>query len=355
MNLEELNRLTLQNYRRLSKEPGPVDKLQTREFRKIAAEIQAGNEGLLPYLLYYFPLRYQEGLSLIGECPETPKRVLDLFSRTGPFALAALVKGASEVTMLDSDETWLDIGSDIIGRMGYPVNSAVWDPAKTIPVRGQFDLIILAYPPTPVKDDFIQKLLERLTPNGHLLLVASSQKSVNKEFLERRDRLVKAGYPVQAPCVWKGECVALKAGAPCYAQREFKKTTIMKDLQRAAEINLSSLKMSYLLLKPRVGTWPEVETSYRVISPPMPTLQGDRYYLCGTDGKKTLGTTLDIHPKQSRAYEFLKRGELIALENCTINKNALEVTKDTVIKVIAPIGKPLCPPQTTSSSELSTD
>lgn len=355
MKLDELIPLAVQVYRRLEKEPGPKEELQTREFRKIVAELAANQMTLPSYLLYYMPLRYQEGLSLIGECPETPKRVLDLFSRTGPFALAALERGAREVIMLDPEEAWLDVGSEIIGKMGYPVQTAVWKGEGRIPVEGNFDLIIAAYPSTPLKDEFIHKLFSRLTPQGLVLLVDSSLEGINKEFLARRDRLVLAGFPVQAPCVWRGECVALKSQAPCYAQREYEKPPLLKELQRGAGINLSSLKMSYLLLRNKQAGWPEVEPSYRVISPPIDTMQGKRFFLCGTDGKKTLGTTLKIHPKPSRAYEYLKRGELIAIEKGSVNKNAIEIVEDTIVKVIAPLGKPLCPTQMKSSKELSTD
>lgn len=72
MRLSELLPLTVQLYRRLSKEEGPRDRLQTREFRKVVSEIP--EESFFSYLLYYMPLRYQEGLSLIGECPEPPKK-----------------------------------------------------------------------------------------------------------------------------------------------------------------------------------------------------------------------------------------------------------------------------------------
>lgn len=352
MKLDELMPLVVQAYRRLAKEEGPLDKLQTREFRKIVDDLQKGNETLFTYLLYFMPVHYQEGLSLIKECPETPKRVLDLFSRTGPFALAALEIGAKEVMMLDGSNEWLEVGSGIIGRMGYPVQTRVWKGENRLPVDGNFDLIIAAYPTSPLKDDFILYLMSRLNPHGLLLLVDKSLPEFNRPFLERRDRLVKAGLCVQAPCVWKGECVALKSNAPCYAQREFEKPHIIKELQRGAGINLSSLKMSYLLLRRAESGWPEVaEPSYRVISPPIETMQGKHFYLCGTDGKKMLTSTLSAHPKASRAYEYLKRGELIAPILERRNKNTLEIVEDTIIKVIAPVGKPVCQAPMKNSSE----
>lgn len=342
MHLTELLTLAVQAYRRLSKEEGPLDKLQTREFRKIVSELQEDKGALFPYLLYYMPLRYQEGLSLIGECPAVPHRVLDLYSRTGPFALAALERGAKEVVMLDEERSWLEVGSEIIGRLGYPVQTRVWQKGNRLPIEGEFDLIIAAYPTQSLEDKFIHALMSRLTPQGLLLLVASSQPGPNREFLERRDRLVSQGYPVQAPCVWRGSCVALKANAPCFAQREYEKPHILKELQRAAGINLSSLKMSYLLLRRPDAPWPEAPTpSYRVISPPIDTMQGKQYYLCGTDGRKTLSSRLETHPKASRAYEYLKRGELIQPLHPHVNKNALEIGEETILRVVAPIGKPI--------------
>src|SRR5438105_202792 len=105
-NLDELMPLVVGIYRKLSKEPGPLDRLQTREFRSIVSQLKKNHEGhfqpeeplsLYAYLLYDFIVHYQEGLSLIGEVPFTPKRVLDVASGTLPFSLAALKTGAREV------------------------------------------------------------------------------------------------------------------------------------------------------------------------------------------------------------------------------------------------------------------
>lgn len=340
MKLDELVPLLFQAYRKLSKEEGTLDRLQTREFKKIAAQLKSGKEDLFTSLLYYMPLRYQEGLSLIGEVGESPERVLDVFADCGAFSLAALEKGCKEVVMLGDESSRLDLAASIIGRMGYPVTSRLWHNSRSLPVQGAFDLIIAAYPKEPLTDAFIFSLLDRLSPKGQLLLVDSSQEGINREFLERRDRLVKAGYPIQAPCVWQEECVALKSKAPCYAQRTLLKIPIIKDLQRAAGINLSSLKMSYLLVRSKESSWPKVPPSARVISPPMESALGERFYLCSTEGKQTLSSKLKVHPKASRAYEFLKRGELVTIENALVTKNNLEIEENSILKVIAPLGFP---------------
>jgi hypothetical protein len=177
-----------------------------------------------------------------------------------------------------------------------------------------------------------------------LLIADNSFSEANQRVLEIRDRLVKENVPVQAPCVWRGECPALKTpNSPCYAQREMEKPFLIKEFQRAAQINASSLKMSYLILRSPQAAWPTLPSSplYRVISPPIESFQGKRYYLCGTDGKKNLGSHLNPPPKEARAFEYLRRGELISIENPLEKQQSLDIVQGTAIKVEAACGKPL--------------
>lgn len=372
--LDTLIPILINAWRRFTKLSGPPDKLQTREFRSVAASIKILQEGSLDgksligqdyfnkpellgaYLLYHWAVHYQEGLSLIGELPAAPKRVLDICSGPGAYALAALRHGANEVIATDWNATALQLGAEVCGRYGYPLTVRPWNCMKgRCPVEGHFDLIIVAhalselFPNTKAHWEeeqqlFIKSLLARLSPDGYLLLVENSFLEGNRRILQLRDLSVKEGVPVQAPCVWKGECPALKTpNSPCYAQRAFEKPFLIKELQRAASINLSSLKMSYLILRHPSAGWPQLPDRplYRIISPPVDSFQGKRFYLCGTDGKKQLSSHLEEHPAESRAFEFLKRGELISLTNALEKQNALDIIEGTSVQVEAPLGKPL--------------
>lgn len=363
--LENIIPLLIGIWRRFHQLSGPQDRLQTREFRQVVEKVAEINEDkfqgkdyfadrdlLGAYLLYHFVLHYQEGLSLIQEVPFQPKRVLDICAGPCAFSFAALRHGAQEVIAIDRNQTALEIGAEVCGRYGFPITIRQWLYGKNpLPVTGKFDLIILGYcleellgPNLDKWQTFIQELLERLTPHGCLLLVDSSALQVNLNYLKLRDQLVKNGIPVQAPCVWRGECPALaKGNSPCYAQREMEKPYLIKELQRAASINLSSLKMTYLLLRNPESGWPSLppRDMYRVISPPVDTYHGKRYYLCGTDGGKRLESHLKEHPKESRAFEYLRRGELISFENAMLSPTTIDIVKDTKVKVEAACGKPL--------------
>jgi SAM-dependent methyltransferase len=372
--LENILPLLIGAWRRMRKEGGPADVLQTREFRGVVAAVMQIEKGLNSdktflekdyfadpellgaYLLYQWIVHYQEGLSVFNELPSTPRRVLDICSGPGAFAFAALRHGASEVFALDRNTAALELGAEICGRYGMPLNIRKWDPLKgPLPVEGQFDLIIIGHCleelyPSSMKCwpehqlNFVKSMLARLRLSGHLVIVENSFIESNRRVLHMRDTLVKEGVPVQAPCVWRGDCPALQAkNSPCYAQREFEKPYLIKEIQRACQINLSSLKMTYIIFKAPEAQWPEIGNNplYRVISPPIDSYDGKRFYLCGTDGKKNLGARLTKFPSESRAFEYLRRGELISVEDSLLKHNSMDIVEGTKLYIKAACGKPL--------------
>lgn len=362
-------------WRRFLKISGPPDRLQTREFRSVVSAIKTLLTGLeqdksllgkdyfenqdilAAYLLYPWVIHYLQGLSLLGELPITPRRVLDICSGPAPLAFAALRHGAQEVIATDRNLKALELGAEVCGRYGFPITLRKWICAKEpMPDMGKFDLIILSHCLEELfpahlsqwndkQNRFIQKLLEQLTPNGFLLIVDGSFLESNRRILQIRDHFVENGIPVQAPCVWKGPCPALQtANSPCYAQREFDKPHLIKEIQRASNINLSSLKMSYIIFKSPGSTWPVLEKDkkyYRTISPPVESFQGKRFYLCGTDGKKNLGSHFKEQPVEAKAFDFLRRGELISLSHALERNHFLDIIQGTHLKVEAACGKPI--------------
>lgn len=357
---EELIPLLITLWRKMQKLPvGPLDRLQTREFQSVIEAITrlqterifSDKEVLGAYFLYDFILHYAQGLSLIQELPNKPSRVLDLGSGGSPFALAALRHGAQEVFSLDVHPEVLKFGAEVCGKIGFPISVREHDCRDLkFPVEGKWDLIILGYSlseffnETQAQERYVRSLMHRLSDEGYILLVESSSQQENRHFLALRDALVANGALIQAPCVWKGQCPALlHASSPCYAQRPFEKPPLIKDIQKAMNINLSSLKMSYLILKsPRSASSTTcTQRLFRVISPPVETFRGERYFLCGTEGKRTLGSRLKEHPKHSKAFEYLRRGDLISIKNPLEVRDDLEITLETQVHLEAPCDKPL--------------
>jgi SAM-dependent methyltransferase len=370
--LETLMPVLMGVWRRFHKLSGPKDVLQTREFRTVVEavkKIKAMQEAeefskdyfqdrnlVGAYLLYDFVINYQQGLSLIGELPFTPKRVLDVCSGPGSFAFAALRHGADEVFATDKSALALSLASEVLGRYGLPVTTRQWDCLKApLPIDGKFDLITLGYALNELfpksekgwperQDQFIKMLLSKLTPDGFLLIVEDSHEPSNRRVLELRDRLVQSGVPVQAPCIWRGSCPSLKTQkSPCYAQREFVKPYLIREIQRGADIRLGSLKMTYIIFKNPESQWPELPEGnfYRIISPPVDIHQSKRFYICGTDGKKILESRLKTHPDHSKCFDYLRRGEAISIEDTEEKLNTFDVNENSKLRIIAACGKPI--------------
>jgi ribosomal protein RSM22 (predicted rRNA methylase) len=353
--------LLIPRYRKLMKLPiGPLDTLQTREFRSLVdlvlqykeSQEISSTELLAAYFMYEWPIQYAQALSMIQELPTKPSKVLDLTSKGAPASLAALQHGATEVLAIGENEQALKMGADLCGHLGYPISIRKGDREKlnTLSIHTtSWDLIIVShslfnlFPTTEEQLSYLQKLLRFLSPEGHLLLVEDSENRTNRRFLQLRDAIAEQNISIVAPCLWKGECPALKhKSSPCFAQRPFEKPFMIKEIQRAAQINLSSLKMSYLILgSPKATLQPLSDQLYRIVSPPLPTSRGERYFLCGVQGKKTLGTTLKEHPKQSRAFEYLKRGDVISIEQAVCLGEDMQITEKTILELKAPCDKPV--------------
>ncbi|NDD57733.1 MAG: methyltransferase domain-containing protein [Chlamydiae bacterium] len=358
---KEIYALLIAYFRQLNKlSIGPLDRLQSQEYQFVVKNVSellksadlSTREHLSAFLLYQWPLYLSQGLSLMQEIPQVPNKVLEVGNGTGPFALAALMSGSSEAFCYDSEELSLKSAAHLAGRLGYPISIRITNPKAVSdwPSEGKFDLIIVSYSllnffHDPIKQkQFVTSLLQRVNSDGHLLLVDSSSKEINHQYLKLRDLLLAEQIKIQAPCIWQGPCPALAQGAaPCFTQRPLDKPFLINDIQKSLQIHSNSHKMTYLLLCPpnQKTTHPENKRLYRVISPPIETFKGKRHYLCGVDGKKTLGSRLTSYPKTLKAYEFLKRGDVVEINNPTELENDLILSEESQFFLAAPFDKPV--------------
>ena len=78
-----------------------------------------------------------------------------------------------------------------------------------------------------------------------------------------------------------------------------------------------------------------------MISPAVETFRGERVFLCGKEGKKSLGSQLKEHSVKARAFDYLRRGDVIAIHNALHLKDQLDITEETSVTLEAPAGKPV--------------
>lgn len=367
--LDNLMPILIGMWRKMFKESGPKDELQTREFRTFVGHVKElldleEKEGALEsalkkrellgaYLLYFFPLKYQEALSLIGEIPVHGIKALDVSIAPSPFGLAASKYGYTEVTSLGPLEEALQLGAEVAGRSGFTQGIRKEALSTLKPLRDSFDLITLSYTlfdlfPSDSRADIekrkelVLKLISALSKDGFLILVESSIEKKNKRFLELRDVINENGFAIQAPCIYQGRCPALANKNVCFAQRDVEKPYLINEANRAGKINMNSLKMSYLIIKSRENKPKEPQKDlYRIIGPPFEDRGRKTFYLCGTRGRKKLSSSLKENSNGTKAFEYLKRGEAIEVEKAKEEGNTYVLDEGSQIRIAAPLSKPL--------------
>jgi len=354
--LDALMPLLIGMWRKSVKLSGPPEELQTREFRDFVSHVVKINdlegvygsslqtkEMLWAYMLYFYPLRYQEALSLIGEIPVHGEKMLDISIAPSPFALAASKYGYTDVTVMGPSEEALQLAANTAGRMGYPIHIARRNLESLKLPSNTYDLITLTYSLFDLKQETLFTLLQALTKDGVLLLVESSIEEKNRRFLEMRDFLNEAGFQIQAPCIWQGKCPALAHKNMCFAQREVEKPYLVAEANRAGKINMNSLKMSYLIVRSKQSEPLEFKNKelYRIISPPFEDRGRKTYYLCGTSGRKRLTSSLKEQTNNTKAFDYLKRGEAIEILKAEKDGSTFVLDEESVMRVIAPLSKPL--------------
>lgn len=357
-------------WRKKLKLSGPADELQTREFRGFVTHVKEileldpmENEGvfeealknrekLAAYMLYFFPLRYQEALSLINELPTHGTKALDISIAPSPFALAASKHGYVDVTALGPSLDALNMGVEAAGRLGYPLHIRHENIRALKQQKEQYDLITLSYSlfdlyPSDSKFDverrkeIVLSLIHSLSKDGFLLIVESSIERKNKRFLELRNLISESGFTIQAPCIHQGKCPALTYKNMCFAQRDVEKPYLIVEANRSGKINMNSLKMSYLIIRSKESAKREESgrNLFRIISPPFDNDGMRTFYLCGTGGRKKLSSTLEEYNGGTKAFEYLKRGEAIEV-NAEEEGRTFILTEDSTINVVAPLSKP---------------
>lgn len=111
-------------------------------------------------------------------------RVLDLYAGTGAIGLEAISRGASAVTLVESDRRTARLITENAATLGFPVE-VVNQPVNRVLARGPrspYD-IVFADPPYPLPDEDLDATLVTMITNGWLsetgiLVVERSARSV---------------------------------------------------------------------------------------------------------------------------------------------------------------------------------
>jgi ribosomal protein RSM22 (predicted rRNA methylase) len=364
-------------FRRARKLPEGPDTLLPHELKEVAAGVRTLSLGLTrerqlagarymddprllgAYLLFYWPISYAQGRQVFGELPGRARSVLDLGSGPGPLAFAALDAGATDVTAADRSRPALALAKELAIEAGEAMATREWDPQRTseLPATG-LDAILLGHLLNELfgkgeaalgrRAALVEKALAALRPGGSVVLIEPALRDTSRELLQLRDVLVRRGFAVRAPCLFRGDCPALvKPTDWCHAERAFRMPPLLEQLARTAGLLKEALKMSYLILAPKDEAWREPPSgrSFRIVSEPLAGKGRQRFMGCGPEGR--LGLALqDKHRSEGNAAFFrLQRGDVVTVTQAEPRGDGLALGEDAEVRIVAPAGRPVPPGQ----------
>jgi SAM-dependent methyltransferase len=353
-------------------EEGPSEALTRDELREVSQGVKELSLGLTrdrvlagarymddprllgAYLLFYWPVSYAQGRAALAEVGQRPKAVLDLGSGPGPLAFAALDAGAREVVAADRSRAALDLARALAVEASEPLGTREWSPERPLP-DGRFDLITLGHVLNELfqgdvgqRAALLERILERVTPGGSLLVVEPALKETSRALLQVRDLLVARGVTVRAPCLYRGACPALvKPTDWCHAERPWQPPPLVEALARAAGLHKEALKMSYVVLAPKGEAWAPVPEGrhFRIVSEALEGKGRQRFMGCGPEGRVGLAMQERHRGPGNERFFSLQRGDVVRIGETEARGDGLALGEGSTVEVVAPAGRPF-PPRT---------
>lgn len=242
-------------------------------------------------------------------------RVLDLGCGLGAstFGLAAGVGDGLRVVGVDADPGALDLFRALAGPLRVETRRV--DLHRPALPDGPFDVVLLAQVISEVGDAVVDAALDRLAPEGALIVVEPALRERARGLHALRDRLAARGLPPFAPCLHARPCPLLRRpGDWCHEDLPVDLPDWLQPVARAAGLRWQGLTFAYLVVRRdgRTLAGHLGGATARVVDRPRPSRGKHELTLCGTRLDGTVVRRLDRHASPANAaWPTLARGEVL--------------------------------------------
>lgn len=308
------------------------------------------------YLLYYWPVSFLQTTMALGELESRhvlPRlgSVLDLGAGPGPSACAAILAGASDITLLDKSREALEMATTLITAMDKKKSlrlstaTADLEMLDKLP-NGPFDLILASHSANELwkldacaldrRARLFGKAIERLAEGGVLLIIEPSAVVTSRPALALRDRLLselRDSIHCVAPCPGSYPCPVLAAGQErsCHSTWTWQPYEPIAALAAATGLDRDSVKSTWFALKKTGNAPPDTAAPHpasvdaaaqpinhsaslegRIISEAMLNKAGRvRYILCTSSGLAGFSAKAKDNAAENEGFFSLRRGDMV--------------------------------------------
>ncbi|MCS6772144.1 MAG: methyltransferase domain-containing protein [Kiritimatiellae bacterium] len=224
------------------------------------------------YGLFFFPQTFARTLKVLEECWRAPTgvhevRILDLGAGTGAAGFAALsMLGGRRAILCAVDRSREAL--DALRRLAESAR-ALWPAAEVQTVQRDlteppsapdlFDLILCSFALNEIAEgcpsfdaaEWICSQMDRLKPEGLLVLIEPALRSCAERLERLRDRAAAEGWAnIVGPCPHHGPCPMLAEGRFwCHEVRSWQPPRIAETINRLLYRDLPHLKFSFLAVR----------------------------------------------------------------------------------------------------------
>ncbi len=216
------------------------------------------------------------------------------------------------------------------------------EKVKNLPA-GPFDIIILSNILSEVAHNEPERIAKRtailkrfmedfLNDSGSCIVIEPALRETSREMLEVRDKLLKEGFHIYSPCLINKDCPVLENPKDwCHEDIPWNPPELIKSIDALTGLRKDSVKFSYLVIRKDTLSLTDIhgEHSVRVVSEPLISKGKIEFYVCGSMGRRLIVRLDKDRSGLNKAFEEMKRGDIVILKGFINEENRLKVIIET--------------------------
>jgi ribosomal protein RSM22 (predicted rRNA methylase) len=183
-------------------------------------------------------------------------------------------------------------------------------------------------------------LEKNLLPEGYVILVEPALKDSSRRLLQFRDRMLKQGWFVYAPCFTQNPCPALVHEDDwCHHDLDWERPGFIAVIDEMIGHIRKSLKFTYLILSRQdvhlsnfIFPQRNFREQFRVVSDVFKEKGRRRVFLCNDLGRCECLKNNRDHSSANKVFDDLQRYDVVEISGLSVRKDLKRIGKETSVR-----------------------